>query len=80
MHLSPSLGASFYDFFMDTAGIDRRPRNKPHGWRSVVLWRVVCCRSSLSLIQEPRDATDPPFPVVRTYALDPKAIDKLPEP
>ncbi|KAL8437069.1 hypothetical protein ACSSS7_001226 [Eimeria intestinalis] len=33
-------------------------------------------RSMLSLIQEPRSGEDPPFPVVRTYALDPRAVDK----
>ncbi|CDJ43458.1 hypothetical protein, conserved [Eimeria tenella] len=34
----------------------------------------IALESTLSLIQEPRDAADPPFPVVRTYALDPKAL------
>ncbi|CDI75332.1 hypothetical protein, conserved [Eimeria praecox] len=34
----------------------------------------VTFESTLSLIQEPRDAADPPFPVVQTFALDPKAL------
>ncbi|KAL8270829.1 hypothetical protein Esti_005200 [Eimeria stiedai] len=38
----------------------------------------VASESTLSLIQEPRGDKDPPFPVVQTYALDPKAIDKPP--
>ncbi|CDJ48396.1 hypothetical protein, conserved [Eimeria brunetti] len=31
-------------------------------------------QSTLSLIKEPRDGADPPFPVVQTFALDPKAL------
>ncbi|XP_026194138.1 uncharacterized protein LOC34618001 [Cyclospora cayetanensis] len=40
----------------------------------------VAFQSTLSLIQEPRDHTDPPFPVVHTYALDPRALTRAPEP